>query len=178
MLDGMMRKKALSSEEFTRLFLYRRTMDFQVLLNLTILAGLSFEEVSNLTWNDVDLKRKIICMGEHSYEIVPSMEIYLKEYRTRKLEEFFEKNMLDQFRFVYCGKEGEKYTSEELKEQFTEYLKEHSVSDMSPSDIHKSFPETLYKKDLVSEVIKQFTSNIRLHPVYQKKWAQQSGQCQ
>ena len=59
-LDGTMRTKTLSTEAFTRLFLYRRTKDFHVLLELTIIAGLSFDDVSGLRWKDIDLEKGVI----------------------------------------------------------------------------------------------------------------------
>lgn len=175
-LDGTQRKKTLSTEAFTRLFLYKRTKDFQILLKMTIIAELSFEELANLKWKDVDLAGAKIISDKREIKIVPSIVEMLKEFRSKKLNEFFEKDILGRFEYVYCDSEGYGYSAEELKNQFSEYLREHAMPELTPEEIHVSYPEALYRKDLVNEVIKQFVTNIRLHPVYQKKWVEESGQ--
>lgn len=175
-LDGTNRTRTMSTEAFTRLFLYRRTQDFHVLLELTVIAGLSFDDVSGLRWKDVNLETGIIQTGNREISIPPSIQNLLKEFRFKKLNDFFEKDMLNRFEYVYCDKNGCRYSTDELKNQFSEYLDEHAMPQMTPEQIHLSYPEELYRKDMVNEVIKQFVTNIRLHPVFQKKWAQESGQ--
>ena len=96
-LDGTQRKKTLSTEAFTRLFLYKRTKDFQILLKMTIIAGLSFEELANLKWKDVDLAGAKIISDKREIKIVPSIVEMLKEFRSKKLNEFFEKDILGRF---------------------------------------------------------------------------------
>ncbi len=176
LLDGTNRTKTLSTEAFTRLFLYKRKEDFHVLLELTIIAGLTFDEVSKLRWKNVDLEKGVIQTGAGEVKISPSIQKLLKEFRLKKLEEFFEKDILERFEYVYCDVNGCGYLSDELQRQFSEYLEEHAMPQLTPEQIHLSYPEELYRRDLVSEVIKQFVTNIRLHPVYQKKWAEESGQ--
>ena len=175
-LDGTMRTKTLSTEAFTRLFLYRRTKDFHVLLELTILAGLSFDDVSGLRWKDIDLEKGVIRVSGGEITIPSSVAKLLKEFRFKKLNEYFDRDMLDRFEYVYCDENGNSFSASELERQFFEYLDEHAMPRLTPEQIHLSYPEELYSKDMVNEVIKQFVTNIRLHPVFQKKWAEESGQ--
>ena len=86
LLDGTNRTKILSTEAFTRLFLYKRKEDFHVLLELTIIAGLTFDEVSKLRWKNVDLEKGVIQTGAGEVKISPSIQKLLKEFRLKKWE--------------------------------------------------------------------------------------------
>ena len=156
------RTHTLRTEPFARLFFYRKKEDFQAILYLFILVNLNADQAADLQWNEIDFETKKLTVHGKTFILTPDICAFFTEFRARKLAEFFEKGILDRFRYVCCDEKGNKFTEEEISSAFQSYLKSLGIEPFTPDEVRMTFPEYLYENDMVTKVIRMYLENSRI----------------
>lgn len=152
----------LDLQDYTRLFYYRRDTNFQTVLHLLLLTGMTPDEAAALRWEQVDFAASCIRLPDKTYPLVPSVFSHMKQERLRQLESLYEAGKLQDFGSVCFKENGESYTGESMDLAFRDYLKERGNTPMSAKEARESFPEYLYENDLVAPIIRMYLVNSRL----------------
>ena len=155
------RTNALRTEPFARLFFYRQNEDFQVALYLLILLNLNEDEVSGIKWDDIDFQKRQIRIKDGEVSLTSDICNFLYEFRTRKLVEYYEKGILNHFCYVCSDANGNRISGDRLSKDFKSYLELYGYESLTPQEIHSTFPEYLYKNDMVTKIIRMYLENSR-----------------
>lgn len=155
----------LDLQDYTRLFHYRRDTNFQTVLHLLLLAGITPAEAAVLRWKDVDFSSGCIHTPEKTYPMVKSVFNHMKLERIRQLEAHYEAGTLSAFGQVCYQDDGMPYTGESMDLAFRNYLVERGNPSMSAKEARESFPEYLYENDLVAPIINMYLINSRLERI-------------
>ncbi|MCI6267693.1 MAG: hypothetical protein MR637_03590 [Clostridiales bacterium] len=152
----------LDLQDYTRLFYYRRGTNFQTVLYLLLLAGMTPAEAAALHWKDVNFSNGCIHTPENTYSMVKSVFDHMKFERMCQLEAHYEAGTLSTFGQVCYQDDGMPYTGEAMDLAFRNYLVERGNPPMSAKEVRESFPEYLYENDLVVPIINMYLINSRL----------------